>query len=182
MAIQPDGKIVGAGWTSGSPHDFALARYNTDGSLDETFGTGGKVTTDFFGLDDEIEGITITPNGRVIAVGGATTAGSAGEDFALACYLTEAILPPPPLLEITGAEVQGKRLIVYGKNFEMGAELLMNGEKQKKTFNDDVNPTTVLIAKKSGKKKIAPGQTVTLQVRNPDGTLSNEFLYTRPVE
>ena len=51
VAIQTDGKIVAAGYAvlSGNQH-FALVRYNTDGTLDSSFGTGGKVTTDFFGF------------------------------------------------------------------------------------------------------------------------------------
>jgi len=46
MAVQPDGKIVAAGWAVGpQPFSFALARYNDDGSLDRTFGTDGTVRT-----------------------------------------------------------------------------------------------------------------------------------------
>jgi hypothetical protein len=49
LALQGDGKILAAGYaTSGTP-DFALARYNRDGTLDRSFGTGVKVTTDFAG-------------------------------------------------------------------------------------------------------------------------------------
>jgi uncharacterized delta-60 repeat protein len=48
VAIQSNGKIVVAGFVfSTFDPSFALARYNTDGSLDTNFGTGGKVTTDF---------------------------------------------------------------------------------------------------------------------------------------
>ena len=53
LVIQPDGKIVVAGvsarFAGGSlfVSDFALVRYNQNGSLDQTFGTGGKVNTDF---------------------------------------------------------------------------------------------------------------------------------------
>src|SRR5687767_2466497 len=54
VAIQPDGKIVAAGVaicdpcaTPFTPHDFALARYNRDGSLDTTFDGDGRVTTRF---------------------------------------------------------------------------------------------------------------------------------------
>jgi hypothetical protein len=66
-----------------------------------------------------------------------------------------------------------------GENFAPGAELLMNGQNQKKTSNDPQAPTAVLRVKKAG-KKIAPGQTVRLQVRNPDGNLSDEFSFMRP--
>lgn len=80
---------------------------------------------------------------------------------------------------ITGAAVSGKRLIVTGVNFASGAELFIDGVKQKKTKNDAANPTTALVAKKSG-KKIAAGQRVILQVRNPDGNSSQEFSYAPP--
>src|SRR5215471_17957347 len=51
VAVQADGKIVAAGASSiNFQSDFALARYNTDGTLDAAFGTGGKVTTDFGGI------------------------------------------------------------------------------------------------------------------------------------
>ena len=46
VAIQSDGKIVAAGYSNnGSNYDFALVRYNTDGSLDTSFDSDGKVTT-----------------------------------------------------------------------------------------------------------------------------------------
>lgn len=66
------------------------------------------------------------------------------------------------------------------QNFGTGARLFLKGERQKKTANDATNPTTVLMARKAG-KLIEPGQTVTLQVRNSDGTDSNELLFTRPI-
>jgi uncharacterized delta-60 repeat protein len=50
VAVQADGKILVAGGSkNGSQWDFALARYNTNGSLDTTFNGTGKVTTDFSG-------------------------------------------------------------------------------------------------------------------------------------
>lgn len=69
VAIQTDGKIVVAGYASnGTDHDFAVVRYNTDGSLDTTFGSDGKVTTDF-GYNDMGEGITLQPDGKIVVVG-----------------------------------------------------------------------------------------------------------------
>jgi hypothetical protein len=78
---------------------------------------------------------------------------------------------------ILSARLSGKKLFVTGRNFAEGAVILMNGEKQK-TLIDEENPTTVLIGKKAG-KKIAPGQTVLLQIRLADGTLSEEFSFTK---
>ncbi len=46
VAVQPNGKIVAAGYSyNGSNNDFAVVRYNADGSLDTSFASGGKVTT-----------------------------------------------------------------------------------------------------------------------------------------
>jgi len=81
--------------------------------------------------------------------------------------------------EILNAMVTGKSLYVSGDNFDSGAALLMGGVQQKKTGNDDLNPSTLLIARKSG-KTISPGQTVELQVKNLDSTLSNLYSFTRP--
>lgn len=92
---------------------------------------------------------------------------------------TETPVSGPPM--ISGASASGKQLIVTGENFDSGARLIMNGVRQKKTSNDTSNPTTVLIARKSA-KTISAGQTVTLQVRNSDSALSNEYLFTRPAE
>ncbi len=80
---------------------------------------------------------------------------------------------------ITGAEISGKNLLVSGSGFDKNAKILIDGQEQK-TKNDKTNPSGTLIGKKAG-KKIAPGQSVTLQVRNPDGSLSNQIPFTRPV-
>ena len=48
LVIQSGGKITLAGTTSsGGASDFLLVRYNSDGSLDSSFGANGKVTTEF---------------------------------------------------------------------------------------------------------------------------------------
>ncbi|MEW6126085.1 MAG: alpha/beta hydrolase [Acidobacteriota bacterium] len=83
----------------------------------------------------------------------------------------------PQTLKITSAEAGKKKLFVHGEGFANGAVILLNGEAQA-TINDGQNPSTILIAKKGG-KKIAVGQTVMLQVQNPDGSKSNELLFTR---
>ncbi len=80
-------------------------------------------------------------------------------------------------LAITGASIKGKKLFVTGDRFSSGAVIILNGEQQK-TENDGASPTTLLIARRAG-KQIPVGQAVTVQVRNPDGALSNEFIFTR---
>ncbi len=90
LAIQSDGRIVAAGWAGVSgTTDFALARYNPDGSLDATYGIGGLVITDFGSGDNHIRGLAIQSDGRIVAAG-ATESGLTGENFALARYLVGA--------------------------------------------------------------------------------------------
>ena len=66
IAIQTDGKILVAGHAEG---DFALLRYNINGTLDNTFGTSGFTTTDFGNSQDKVYAITINPNGKIILAG-----------------------------------------------------------------------------------------------------------------
>jgi hypothetical protein len=82
------------------------------------------------------------------------------------------------IARIDSAEIVAKKLQVRGANFYSGAVILVNGDRQK-TANDDATPDTLLVSKKA-RKKIKQGQTVTLQVKNTDGALSNEFTFTRP--
>src|SRR5207249_4994361 len=92
LAVQPDGKIVVAGVsTGGGTMDFALARYDSDGALDTTFGSGGRVVTDLGGNggNDEAFALVVQPDGRVVAAGASTAAGSLDFDFALARYNTD---------------------------------------------------------------------------------------------
>jgi hypothetical protein len=79
--------------------------------------------------------------------------------------------------KITSVSVKGKKLLVSGENFREGAALIVDG-KQETTVNDEASPDTKLISKKAG-KKVEPGVTSVLQVRNPDGMMSPEFRFVR---
>jgi uncharacterized delta-60 repeat protein len=71
VAVQRDGKIVVAGATSkGATFDVLLLRYNANGVLDNTFGTGGVTTWDNGGnRDDYGYGLVVQSNGRIVAAG-----------------------------------------------------------------------------------------------------------------
>jgi uncharacterized delta-60 repeat protein len=86
MALQVDGKIVLVG-------GLKLARYNTDGTLDTTFGTGGVVPIVFSGgLLDAALGLTIQPDGKIVVVG--FTRNGTQDDFAVARYDTSGVPDP----------------------------------------------------------------------------------------
>jgi uncharacterized delta-60 repeat protein len=90
--LQPDGKIVIVGSTVPSMQsnrltDFIAARLNTDGSLDNTFGSGGLVATAFgFQEDDSATSVILQPNGKIVV------GGYSGNVFALARYNSDGSL------------------------------------------------------------------------------------------
>src|SRR5262245_1847419 len=71
VAIQADGKIVVVGSASNQTDelDFALARYNPDGTLDLSFGTSGTVVTDFGDSDDMAHSVAIQADGHIVVLG-----------------------------------------------------------------------------------------------------------------
>jgi uncharacterized delta-60 repeat protein len=97
VAVQPDGKVVVAGSTTTTDTglDFVVARFQADGALDATFGTGGKVTTAFGADSDTAYALLIQADGKIV-VGGDSSRGSSttGVDFALARYAADGTLDP----------------------------------------------------------------------------------------
>ena len=65
--MQNDGKYVAAGtaW-NGSSFDFMIARYNTNGSLDQTFSGSGIQLVDFGSNNDTVSAITLQPDGKIL--------------------------------------------------------------------------------------------------------------------
>ena len=97
VVIQPDGKIVAAGRTgdffdefTGRPSSMMVARYNSNGSLDDTFGTGGIVTTEFDGYAEAM-GVALQADGKIVVAG---TGGSSANNtlFAVVRYNTDGSL------------------------------------------------------------------------------------------
>jgi len=70
IAIQPDGKIVAAGYSYGFWLFAALVRLNSNGSVDATFGGGdGVVFTDIGSGADPAQCVTIQPDGKIVTAG-----------------------------------------------------------------------------------------------------------------
>ena len=91
VAVQADGKLVVAGRAAEHLGDFALIRLDRDGALDPTFGSGGRVLTDFSGTADAAYALAIQPDGKLVAAGTTAGAGTAN-DFAVARYLPDGSL------------------------------------------------------------------------------------------
>jgi uncharacterized delta-60 repeat protein len=167
LALDRAGRLIAAGQAN---IGFAVARYQSNGRLDLTFGTNGVVGSPFttaFG-PSSANAVAIETDGKIVAAGVAYPSGS--NDFAVARFQTA-------VPSISTASISRKNLVVSGENFDVGAIIVLDGADQR-TINDSEKPASVLIGKKVG-KKIAPGQQVTLRVRNPDGAISAEFPFTR---
>ena len=95
VTVQADGKIVvaGQGGGSGSTPDFAVVRYNADGSLDTTFGTGGKILTPTSAgsLNDYGNSVTVQADGKIVVAGQGETSG-AGDDVVVVRYNVDGTL------------------------------------------------------------------------------------------
>jgi hypothetical protein len=158
---------------------FVVALSPSGASLDYSTYLGGGATDSGFGIAVDTLGIVhvmgITASGDFPVTAGQQQANGGGASDIFVARIGAASAAGP---DIIGAEVAGKKLFVNGSGFRDGAKILVNGEQQK-TRNDEQSPAAVLIAKKAG-KTIRPGTSVTLQVRNPDGALSNPFTFTRP--
>ncbi|MDX6384780.1 MAG: hypothetical protein QOK48_2353 [Blastocatellia bacterium] len=126
LALQIDGKIVLAGsanLTTGSTGDFGLARYNPNGSLDATFGAGGKVITDFAGNVDNARGMVIQSDNEIVVAGSTSTI--ADTDFALARYL----------VTVSASDVSG-RILDTNSNPVGGVAVRMTGAQTRLTITD----------------------------------------------
>lgn len=90
ILVQTDGKIVAGGYTfTNGNFDFTLVRYNTDGSLDSSFGNEGKVITDLDAGSDGIYALSHQSDGKIVAAGFSNVT---NDDFAIARYQTDGML------------------------------------------------------------------------------------------
>jgi hypothetical protein len=198
LGSRPDGQTLVPGskytinWnsTGASNIDNIEVRYSTNNGLDN-FPFANQI---FFTTDPAITSVDWTvPNIQtsqaVIRVKIGKKSGSAVEAksgaFTISGSGGGSAVP-----KILNASVSGKKLFVSGENFTEGASIYMcdaclapatDGKKAKKVSNDSDLPTAMLVSKKAG-KDIERGRTVKLQVKNADGTLSDPFDFTRPLE
>ncbi len=84
VAVQADGKIVVVGQSSFiAPSGFAVVRYNPNGSLDTSFGVGGRITTLFGGRNASASAVMLQPDGKIVVAGNSS---NNNFSFALARY------------------------------------------------------------------------------------------------
>ena len=140
LALQADGKILAAGMTGSiTSHDFAVVRYLANGQVDKTFGTAGKVVTDFSGREDRPGAIAVQGDGKIVVAGysAPSAATSVGSAVALVRYT------PAGKLDSTFGS-GGKELLHLGSQSAAAAlrvlstgKLLVGGSLFKTTSNEN---------------------------------------------
>jgi len=141
VAVQTDGKILvtGESW-NGSNYDIALVRYNTNGGLDSSFGSGGKVTTAIGTSTDDGWSVAVQPDGKILVAGDTGNGGNypySNYDFALVRYNANGSLDGTfgnggKVTTATGAN------LFYGTNVALQADgkILVTGTGYNGTNND----------------------------------------------
>ncbi|MCP3994408.1 MAG: hypothetical protein GY722_04985, partial [bacterium] len=120
VTVQSDGKILVAGDShNGSDYDFALVRYNTDGSLDTTFDSDGILTTDFGSGDDVGNSVTVQSDGKILVAGGGSN--GSNYDFALIRYNADGSLD-------TSLDSDGILTTAIGSNHDVGQSVTVQGD------------------------------------------------------
>ena len=119
VAIQSNGKIVVAGYAdNGAQRVFAVARYNTDGSLDSSFNSDGKVTT-AIGSDDLAKSVAIQSDGKIVVAG--SSSNGSNDDFALIRYNTDGSLD-------SSFASDGKAITVFGSSGESANSVALQSD------------------------------------------------------
>jgi len=196
LTIQPDGKILAAG-SAGNRHpnwsDFALARYNVDGSLDQSFGNGGIVTTDFTGRIDQAYDVAVQQDGRIILAGGAgydaTTAvggiarynvdGSLDQSFGNGGSVTTLLPGSPAFRDIE--VLPDETLLATGYRSFILVKYLPNGTLDT-SFDEDGLVTSAYDSQTSGTAGLAVqsnGKIVNAGTQRIGGNVESDFIVTR---
>jgi uncharacterized delta-60 repeat protein len=169
VAAQSDGKIVAAGHTGphgpDGDHDFLAVRLAADGSLDASFGDGGRATADF-GMLDGTWDVVIQPDGTIVAAG-TSYQPDTGYDFAVARYLGDRPNVTSLPNAVDGATVtlqspDGTTLVGVQVVTDPPPGLPANAQTPVGHFDFQVHD-------------LAPGATVTVTLYMPSGVQVNQY-------
>jgi uncharacterized delta-60 repeat protein len=161
VAVQPDGKLVAAGAaTINGQVDFALARYNSNGTLDTTFGTGGRVISDLGGIYEGADSVALQSDGKIVVAGGSLI--GFFDNFALARYKSNGTLD-------TSFGTGGKVITEFANDTDRVAL----GQVSAHAYSVAVQPNGKIVA--AGYANIDGEEDFALVRYNADGTLDATF-------
>ena len=157
VAVQTDGKIVVAGYSQqgATGHDFAVARYNPDGSPDTTFGTNGKLTIDFGFSYDIGSGVAVQSDGKIVVAGQSYSGAATSNDFAVVRLNADGSLD-------STFGTAGKQTIDFGSSSDYGNSVAVQADGK------------IVVAGYSYQGEII-GNHFAVARLNADGSLDNSF-------
>jgi uncharacterized delta-60 repeat protein len=173
LAIETVGtatKIVAVGdVTVGSLDDeFAVVRYNLDGTLDSSFGSGGEVFTNLTPGYDDALAVAVQPDGKIIAAGYVRpTQNNASDEFAMIRYNTDGSLdttfgtPTPPGTQLPSGYTTGGGVV----------ETSLGGYAEARAVALQSDGKIIL----AGRSALGSGVGKALVRYNTDGTLDSTF-------
>jgi hypothetical protein len=194
IAMDPSGNVVVTGYTSsanfpvfspvqqsngGGSFDAFVARLDQQGRLNYSTYLGGRGSDSGFGVAVDSSGnayvMGLTDSTNFPVANPLQTANGGAQDIFIA-----KLNPVPTTPIITDVEVlRDGKLLVIGSGFEIGAQVLIDGQPQP-TRNDIFSPRTRLVASVD-MRDVRPGERLTIQTRNPDGITSPEFIFALPL-
>jgi uncharacterized delta-60 repeat protein len=123
MALQSDGKVI----IVGGAGDFFVARYNSNGTLDDSFGNAGLATTDIAGGFDRAHAVALQADGKIVVAGYARV--GSNDDFAVVRYLANGAPDPDfgTLGKVT-TDFFGTRNRAYAVAIAGNGQVLVAGE------------------------------------------------------
>jgi uncharacterized delta-60 repeat protein len=183
VAIQPDSKIVAAGTAViGNAEHFALARYTADGSLDPSFGSSGRVVTDFGNVadptDDRVTSMALAGS-KIVVAGSTHPAGNLSKrDLALARYNRDGSLDGSfgdggKVVTDLGADDDANDVAIYGAGMVVAAGVsgeIVASEPHVAVVRYNVDGTLDPTFGRGGKLILGTGVASAVQVQ-PDGKL-----------
>jgi uncharacterized delta-60 repeat protein len=213
VALQPDGKIVAAGRTNSPNGDqnFALVRYNTDGTIDTSFGASaldpGRVMTDFRAFPDGqrstdlLSSIALQPDGKIVAAG-TTNAPNGDDNFALVRYHPNGVIDTTfgdstldpgrvltdfrPVYNTKGELVARSNDFITALALQPDGKIVVAGWSDSPSGNENFAlvryNTNGVIDTTFGDNTLQPGRVLTDFRALPDGLRSNERIYALAIQ
>ncbi len=170
VSAERDGRflVAGGAFIVFQGPSFGLFRLLADGQVDWEFGEEGVAGSAFDSLYDQVYSVAREPTGRILM------AGSLNGDFVVERY-ENAAAPP----EITAVRVDaGGELVVEGRFFDRGSEILVDGVRYATAFDEKRAGRALTSARAA--RATRPGRTVQVVVRASDGVASAPFSFRRP--
>lgn len=143
IVVQPDGKIIAGGLSGGQ---FALVRYNVNGSIDTNF-AGGRVFTNLSAGQDMVNSLFLDSRGNITAVGtvdGSTPSVEVGKRLAAVQYLPNGLLDRS--FGNSGiATLDTKKIVVAGAGQVPGGKIVVAGRQSSQTNFFRFNQVTPIV-------------------------------------